>query len=311
MNYLLKKFKLNSQITLNLKKKCITSKAVDLLHMIQILPFLFIKKQNVYRDNSFNLLMLLKQITDLVTAPMISDRQIASLKLAIKHYLQLRQQLFLIPLRPKHHYLWHYPYLIQQFGPLYVFCTMAGERKHSFFKNALRHAGNYKNILKLCSERHQYWQALLSSDNNRFQPKITIDNGLCSYNDLEETEKLLVKEFGFTDNLYKYTDTLSYNGILYKTGDCIFLDSDDYDDFFVMKIRGFIFHEKTLKITFYGDKVKVNRIFNLEQNIIDKNYTKKTIICRDFDSLTDVTPMLLYVCDDQTFVFNRHAIPLK
>lgn len=161
MNYLLKKLNLNSKIKLNLKKKCVTSKAVDFWHLIMILPLLVMKKERVYDDESFELLMLMKQITDLVAAPIISHRQIAMLSLSINHYLQLRTQLFVTPLRPKHHYLSHYPDLILQFGPLHVFCTMKGERKHSFFKNALRHAGNYKNILKLCSERHEYRQAML------------------------------------------------------------------------------------------------------------------------------------------------------
>lgn len=311
INYLLKKMSLNSQITLNLKKKCVTSKATDLWHLIMILPLVFMKTERVYSDKSFDLLILLKQITDIVAAPIVSLRQIATLRLSINNYLQMRTSLFEAALRPKHHYLSHYPHLILQFGPLHVFSTMRGERKHSFFKNALRHAGNYKNILKLCSERHQYYQAMLGTKGNRFEQKISFINFVYEYQFLDEDEKQLIDSFGMNASCFKYSDSVNYNGTLYKSNDCLVLESDEFDDYFVLKITGIIFNSTSREISVYGRKLKVIQMINHGLSILENNIDgNEEIICQHFDSFDDLTPLQLYKCDNYTYVFHKHAIPL-
>ena len=56
------------------------------------------------------------------------------LQLIISQYISMREMLFPdVKLRPKHHYLLHYPELILQFGPLIKVWTMRFESKHRFF----------------------------------------------------------------------------------------------------------------------------------------------------------------------------------
>lgn len=65
------------------------------------------------------LILQLKEIVELVCAPAITAGQVAYLKVIIKDYIYYRKRLF--PghlLKPKHHYLCHYPELIIHFGPL-------------------------------------------------------------------------------------------------------------------------------------------------------------------------------------------------
>jgi len=68
-----------------------------------------------------------------------------------------------VPLRPKHHYLLHYSWLTQMFGPLIRVWTMRMESKHYFFKRCARSCRNFINITKTLSETHQLSQAFLSS----------------------------------------------------------------------------------------------------------------------------------------------------
>jgi hypothetical protein len=67
------------------------------------------------------------------------------------------------PVRPKHHYLLHYPWLILQSGPLIHVWTMRMESKHSFFKRSIRSTHNFINVTKNLTETHQLNQAFLSS----------------------------------------------------------------------------------------------------------------------------------------------------
>lgn len=56
-------------------------------------------------------------------------------------------------LRPKHHYIEHYPDLIRLFGPLVHLWTMRFEGKHSFFKRVVHDTQNFKNVLKTLSSQ--------------------------------------------------------------------------------------------------------------------------------------------------------------
>lgn len=86
-------------------------------------------------DDVWNLTLQLKDIVDMVCAQKISVAQVAYLDILIQEYLESRKALFPeCHLRPKHHFLRHYPALILKFGPLIRLWTMRFESKHSYFK---------------------------------------------------------------------------------------------------------------------------------------------------------------------------------
>lgn len=118
----------------------------------------------VPQDNVWQVILQLKDIVDLICAQQISKAQVAYLDALIQEYLETRKALFPgINLRPKHHYLRHYPGLILKFGPLIRLWTMRFESKHSYFKRCTRHLKNLKNLCLTLSERHQMFQAFLSA----------------------------------------------------------------------------------------------------------------------------------------------------
>ena len=77
------------------------------------------------------------------------------LRVKIEKYLETRASLFPeTPLRPKHHYLTHYPHHILQFGPLMRVWTLRFESRHSYFKKCAQHSQNFINICHTFAEHH-------------------------------------------------------------------------------------------------------------------------------------------------------------
>lgn len=89
-------------------------------------------------ERAWHILMDLKDITELVVAPVHSDDSLAYLESKLIEHRQRYQELFPdIRLLPKHHFLEHYPEMIRLFGPLVGQRTMRFEAKHRFFKQVI------------------------------------------------------------------------------------------------------------------------------------------------------------------------------
>lgn len=102
----------------------------------------------------------LKDIVELVVAPVHTDETVAYLEAKIYDHRQRYFELFPhVKLLPKHHYLEHYPQMIRCFGPLVALWTMRFEAKHSFFKQVVRHTNCFKNIPRSLATKHQFMLA--------------------------------------------------------------------------------------------------------------------------------------------------------
>lgn len=95
-------------------------------------------------EPAWQVILTLKDIVELVVAPIHSAESLGYLESKISEHRKLYQEVF--PgqnLSPKHHFLEHYPELIRCYGPLVALWTMRFEAKHSFFKQIVRHAKNF------------------------------------------------------------------------------------------------------------------------------------------------------------------------
>lgn len=123
--------------------------------LIGFLPFL-IGSYVPEGDNTWEVLMLLKDIIELVVAPQHTEETLLFLECKIADHRQLLQSTFLdFHLKLKHHYLKHYPQLMRKFGPLCEVWTMRFEGKHKFFKRAIHNAPNFKNVPLTLATKHQ------------------------------------------------------------------------------------------------------------------------------------------------------------
>lgn len=114
----------------------------------------------------WQLCLKLREIVELVCAPKIHTNHVAYLNVLIREYVQMRVDIFPdSPIKPKHHFLLHYPDLILKFGPLIHLWTMRFESKHTYFKQCARKLHNFKNLSSTLAERHQLLQAYLHAGN--------------------------------------------------------------------------------------------------------------------------------------------------
>lgn len=124
----------------------ISGHASEVWLFVRMLPFLIgdcIQDEN---DPVWQLFLKFKVMCEYVSAPSITENQVAKLKELTALYLELRASLFSVPLQPKHHYLMHYSELIFYFGNLIRLWAMRFESRHMFFKQAAKAANNFKNI---------------------------------------------------------------------------------------------------------------------------------------------------------------------
>lgn len=118
-------------------------------------------------DEVWQMLMTLKDIVELVMAPVHTEQSICSLDSLISEHRHRFLEVFpQEKLLLKHHFLEHYPELIQEFGPLAALWTMRLEAKHGFFKKAVRQTGCFRNILMSLAKKHQLMIALHLHESN-------------------------------------------------------------------------------------------------------------------------------------------------
>lgn len=107
-------------------------------------------------EQAWQLLMTLKDVVELVMSPTHTDESIGHLdSLISEHRHRFCSVLTQEKLIPKHHFVEHYPQLIEAFGPLVCLWTMRFEAKHHFFKKIVRQTSCFRNILKSMAKKHQ------------------------------------------------------------------------------------------------------------------------------------------------------------
>ena len=100
--------------------------------------------------------MTLKDVVELVMAPVHTDETLGYMDSKIsEHRYRLLNVFPDEKLKPKHHFLEHYPWLTTAFGPLVALWTMRFEAKHRFFKRIVRQTGSFRNILMTMARKHQ------------------------------------------------------------------------------------------------------------------------------------------------------------
>ncbi|XP_055021248.1 uncharacterized protein LOC129412157 [Boleophthalmus pectinirostris] len=191
--------------------KKLSGQAIQNWNFLRLLPVIIGDKVKDTTDDVWQLTLQLKDVVDMVCAQKISVSQVAFLDVLIQEYLESRKALFpSTTLKPKHHYLRHYPALILKFGPLIRLWTMRFESKHSYFKTCARNLKNFKNLCFTLSQRHQMLQAYLSAG-SLGQAVLQVEDSSPFYVALySQVIQDAVREFGFTEINTKVTVKMSY-----------------------------------------------------------------------------------------------------
>lgn len=207
----------NKPNTISLNSDKLSGHAIQNWTLLRFLSIYLRYKIINQGDPVWQLFCILQEIVILICSSKISHTQIAYLNTLIEDYLHHRQILFPTTLlRPKHHYMSHYPELILQFGPLIWVWTMRFESKHTFFKKCIRNTKNFINVTSTLAERHELYQAYLRSG-LYFSDPISMEHFsslIFSCFDVQ-TVNALKKYFASDENLY-FAHKMLFNDTLIK-----------------------------------------------------------------------------------------------
>lgn len=282
--------------------KKLSGQAIQNWNFLRLLPVIIGDRVKDTADDVWQLTLQLKDIVDMVCAQKISVSQVAFLDVLIQEYLESRKALFpSTTLKPKHHYLRHYPALILKFGPLIRLWTMRFESKHSYFKRCARNLKNFKNLCFTLSQRHQMLQAYLSAG--------SLGQGVLQVKDSSPFYVALysqgiqdaVREFGFSEINTKVTVEMSYKGTLYKKGQFLVTGRDSVN-----------FGELGLILIKNDTIYFIVSIYNTEFIPYFHMYSVKKdneeMCCLNINDLADFYPLPSYWKDGYQLVPLKHGV---
>ncbi len=186
--------------------------------IIRLLP-LILHNKVPEDDEFFEMLLYLKDIVEIAFAPVVDEGVLSVFDDLIQNHKKLFLNISGLKLKPKHHYLEHYPELMRCFGPLVNCNTMRDEAKHKSLKRVAKNIMNFMNISKSISVRHQLQDALhfesktFLGDNDievHSESEMCIENMDCDVQDILQN----VTESGFIN----VTDKVVINGMDYCLG---------------------------------------------------------------------------------------------
>lgn len=177
-------------------------------------------------NKHWELLLLLLECMELIFSPSLTQEAAVYLAAIIDEHHSLFLELYPnLHLRPKHHFMVHYPNAILKLGPLIQFWSMRFEAKHGFFKRISHVTCNFKNICKTMAFRHQMMQCYSLLSGSVFKSETEVGPG-------HSTLLAVMDGFGNVqsgiEDFPPFTETfipawIRVNGTQYKPGMTVFL----------------------------------------------------------------------------------------
>lgn len=249
MMYLRKKFKLKLSFpTIDEKMKKIPGKADEVLHFLMLLPYVFLNYIQTYDTPVWDLLSSMLEMVRIIMSSKISQNEVSQLTHFISLYFYHLKECFpSTKLKPKHHFIQHYPELIRKFGPLKHLGTIRFEQKHQYFKNISKRIKNYKNITFSLANGHQCFQSTLYED--RFQFNIVSDNTLKFNQDVYNVQ--IPPNFLFVSKKMQYFNTI------YKDNDFVITNYFENGNILVLVINAIFIDKDYNNAIFYGKTIQM------------------------------------------------------
>lgn len=244
-------FKQNNKIKL-------PGSATENMWFMVLFPFVVLENVAVLENEIFEMILLLRKIVLIIVSFELSQYQLIVLQNLIEEYIEIRRTLFpTVPLKPKHHFMCHYAFLIKTYGPLRHLWTLRFESKHQYFKNIVKHTKNYKNVLQSLSYKHQLLQSLNLSQELIFSNKvITTNSEAFTSEDLEKKTFDLIKSNIKWDSCV-LSKCVEFRGITYKIGSIVCLNQSPFGGFNLCKIKYILISKDFENIYFIGKNFEV------------------------------------------------------
>lgn len=158
----------------------ITGTAAQKLELFFLLPRLLAPFVDLDAESDvWTVYLYLREICDIVLAPVVDRNTLTSLDDLVCRYLTLYTEVFGEDrVIPKHHYMVHYSYHMSLFGPLRHMWCMRFEGKHKYFKNISTASKSFKNITKTLAKRHQMRQSWEMSSSSILERSPEVKNSV-------------------------------------------------------------------------------------------------------------------------------------
>lgn len=259
--------------------------------LIRLLPLMIGHRIPEY-DPAWEILMDLKVIVELAVCSSFSEKTLCYMESLINDHKRLLVDTFPdFSIRPKHHFVDHYPHLIRCFGPLVPLWTMRFEAKHSYFKSVVHDTHNFKNVLLTLAVKHQEMMALYLDRGDLFKQSVYIQSAesflACP---LEASLRTAVEQkYTNTDSVSLCNDVCLF-GIRYSSGMMISAGyCDGLPEFY--KILKCVVIDKD--VSYLCKKVTSWYTEHLRSYIIEESsYDEVCVI--DLEALNDFHPLVAY-----------------
>ena len=203
--------------------------------LLRLLPLMVGSK--IPKESEIWLVLLsMIDVVDLACSPVQTENSASYLGVLVETFLRMYKTVFSEgSIKPKFHFLIHYPTIIRKFGPIIHLWTLRFEAKHSYFKELIHQSKNIKNICFTLAKRHQLFQCyhytslfnFLQSDEVR-ESKGT----LVKFSTLEEELKCKIRCLVHNEDSVYLVGSVRVNGVQYQTGLFVVLSVREHDLFF-------------------------------------------------------------------------------
>lgn len=208
-------------------------------------------------DPVFNFLLIFIQIVDIVNSDSFDDEMLIKLQNLIRIHHETYLECFGDTLKPKHHFMVHYPGVIQHLGPLVHIWCFRFESKHQSSKKYCHVITSRLNVPLTLAIKHSLIfsnnlvQRKFFEDFKKFNKISYMNISKCEfyrYLSTEFTEGYKAKTVLYNRNFYRQDDFIKYNNIImkilmifYKTQDEVFLILQEVETVFLSKFQSFKF----------------------------------------------------------------------
>ena len=203
--------------------------AAQMWCLLRLLPVMI--GDLIPNDNKeWELLIVLLMCMEIIFSPSVTLAATRYLSQIIEDHHSLFLELYPhLHLRPKHHFMLHYPKAIEKLGPLIQLWSMRFEGKHGFFKRVSHVTCNFRNICKTMAYRHQIMQCYTFMCGSMLSHNTEIGPGyntfLANLEGYKDIQSGLAGIPLFTE-LY-VPARVTVKGTLYRSGMSVFMSYDE------------------------------------------------------------------------------------
>ena len=290
------------EIKVDSDKKSIKIKmsAAELKCFVEYFAFIIgdkIPKESIKDAEIWELYKLLRRIIIFVQSPVFTTASAYELKEIIKRHHEIYRKYF-GDLKPKFHFLVHYPNILLKNGPFVNFWCMRGESYHTLLKAASNAGSGNKNsllsiaikeMLRLCYEKDSYIPPAKICFGK-------LDLSFCRSDIISSIEASVLENCEF------YL-SVEIQGANFKIGDILIVDIESTEITFG-KIEKIIQSDKGISFTF---KLYKEDYFDDDLNayLVKEKKSPKTIL---FRNLPEFAPCSLQIKDKKMYIITPQIV---